>query len=177
MYTYTRMYVVSFSRPKFASRMSIRRYVPGALLVVRVYSHFGGLGVIVRSPGTLASFHDTPSHLLVGAVYPGGCKQRYATMHTYVGRHQPPQDVETMGREGENYVMNSKQKNAQRMVKPDFLGLCGRDPRSQLGTTTTTTTTSGHKETRTGSEDPRKAFCFPQTACRTLQTSPSLLLY
>lgn len=56
----------------FPGRSLRTRYVPGALLVVRVYSHFGGFGVIVRSAGALASFHDTPSHFLVRAVYPGG---------------------------------------------------------------------------------------------------------
>lgn len=67
--------------------------LPGALLVVGVYSHLGRLRVIVRSPRPLTPLHDTARHYLVGAINPAA-KASTHNAHTA----QPPSNKAEEGK-------------------------------------------------------------------------------
>lgn len=64
----------NFQRNKKRQRL-MYEFAPGALLVVRRYSHFGGPGVVVRPPRPLSPLHDPRLHLLVGTVNPASARQ------------------------------------------------------------------------------------------------------
>lgn len=60
--------------------------------MVRVYSHGGGLGVIVRSAGTLAPLHDSPRHLLVRTVNSAGVSFVMDNAQTTTTTHETKED-------------------------------------------------------------------------------------